>query len=214
MSNKRTESTGIYKEYFLKRPFDFFLALIGIILSCPLWLLISIAIILEDRGKVVFVQERCGRNDIRFNIIKFRTMKFLSNENHRIIDYENDPRVTRVGSILRATAMDELPLLINILKGEMSFVGPKPLPFEIEDEDKLKYQNISQVPGYEQRRLLRPGLTGYAQVYAIKKISHTEKFQYDNMYIGKMSFCFDIKLIFLSFWITFKGRWEHRGDNI
>jgi lipopolysaccharide/colanic/teichoic acid biosynthesis glycosyltransferase len=110
--------------------------------------------------------------------------------------------------------MDELPALVNILKGEMSFVGPKPIPFYIEDADKTKYKDITQVPGYSLRNNLRPGLTGYAQVYAPKDIDHAEKFKYDNMYIDKMSLCFDLKLIFLSFGISFKGKWEHRGNKI
>lgn len=208
------ESNIIKKEYFLKRPFDFLLASIGLILSSPLWLIISTAIFIEDRRSILFSQDRCGRNGREFKILKFRTMKPLENETHQVADYVDDPRVTRVGAILRATAMDELPVLINILKGEMSFVGPKPIPFYIEDADKAKYKDITQVPGYSLRSSLRPGLTGYAQVYAIKDIDHAEKFKCDNMYIEKMSFCFDLKLIFLSFSITFKGKWEHRGNKI
>jgi undecaprenyl phosphate N,N'-diacetylbacillosamine 1-phosphate transferase len=202
------------KEYFLKRPFDFLLALIGLILSSPLWLIISLAILVEDRSSILFTQDRCGKNGKEFKILKFRTMKPLEDEIHQVVDYKEDPRVTRVGAILRATAMDELPALVNILKGEMSFVGPKPIPFYIEDADKTKYKDITQVPGYSVRSSLKPGLTGYTQVFAPKDIGHAEKFKYDNMYVEKMSFCFDIKLIFLSFWITFKGKWEHRDNKI
>jgi lipopolysaccharide/colanic/teichoic acid biosynthesis glycosyltransferase len=209
-----TQSNTIKKEYLLKRPSDFLLALLGLILSSPLWLIISVAIILVDRGSILFSQDRCGRNGHEFKILKFRTMKLLKNETHQIVDYVNDPRVTGIGAILRATAMDELPVLINILKGEMSFVGPKPIPFYIEDEDKSKYRNISQVPGYDLRNQLRPGLTGYTQVYAPKNIDHATKFSYDNQYLGKVSFLFDIKLLFLSFWITFAARWEHRDKKI
>jgi lipopolysaccharide/colanic/teichoic acid biosynthesis glycosyltransferase len=214
MGNTETQSKVMRKEYLLKRPFDCFLALFGLVLSSPLWLIISIAIALDDGGSILFSQGRCGRNGREFNMLKFRTMKSSGNKTHQIIDYVNDPRVTRVGALLRNTAMDELPVLINILKGEMSFVGPKPIPFYIEDEDKLKYGDITQVPGYELRSQLRPGLTGYAQVYALKDIDHAEKFKYDNMYIDKMSFFFDLKLIILSFRITFKGKWEHRGNKI
>lgn len=205
---------NIKKEYFLKRPFDLLLSLTGLIVSSPLWLIISVAIFAKDRGSILFSQDRCGRNGREFKIFKFRTMKPLQEETHQVVDYVHDPRVTGVGSILRATAMDELPVLINILKGEMSFVGPKPIPFYIEDTDRAKYADITQVPGYSIRSSLRPGLTGYAQVYAPKDIDHAEKFKYDNMYIDKMSLCFDLKLIFLSFGITFKGKWEHRGNKI
>jgi len=133
---------------------------------------------------------------------------------HKIIDIENDPRVTMTGRMLRATAMDELPTLINILKGDMSFVGPKPLPFKVERRPSRPYSNIAQVPGYDTRSQIKPGLTGMAQVYAPKNIDHKERFHYDSIYIERMSFWLDLKLIFLSFWVTFRGRWENREKKI
>ncbi|MBN2463922.1 MAG: sugar transferase [Dehalococcoidia bacterium] len=201
---------------FIKRAFDFTLSFLGLVLSSPLWLLISLAIYIEDGCPVLFLQERCGKGGKTFNIIKFRSMR-PSKEGkvtHKVIDIEKDSRVTKAGRLLRATAMDELPSLINILKGDMSFVGPKALPFKIEDEDKALYDNITQVPGYEMRSQVRPGLTGMTQVYAPKEISHPEKFQYDSLYVGKMSFWLDLKLIFLSFWVTFRGRWENREKKL
>ena len=121
-----------------------------------------------------------------------------------------------MGGALRATAMDELPVLINILKGDMSFVGPKALPFKIEDKEEGRqlYDNITHVPGYHLRSQIKPGLTGIAQVYAPKDVDRRAKFRYDNLYVKKMSFWFDLKLIFLSFWITFRGKWEHREKKI
>ena len=201
---------------FIKRAFDFTLSLLGLVVSSPLWLLISLAIYLEDRDPVLFLQERCGKDGKTFNVIKFRTMKPAKGGKltHKVIDVDKDPRVTKVGRLLRATAIDELPSLINILKGDMSFVGPKPLPFKIEDEEKAMYDNITQVPGYHLRSQVKPGLTGMAQVYAPKEISHREKFQYDNIYVEKMSFWLDLKLVFLSFWVTFRGRWEGRGKKL
>ena len=202
------------KEPFLKRPFDFTLALLGLIFTLPLWLVFPLAICLEDRGPVFFLQERCGKGGRVFPAIKFRTMKLDGNASHKDIDLEEDPRVTKVGKILRATGMDELPGLINIVKGEMSFVGPRPLPFKIEDEEESRYQNIAEIPGYHLRSRVRPGLTGVAQIYAPKDAPRKNKFRYDNLYIEKMSFPLDLKLIVLSFWITSRGKWEHRGRKI
>lgn len=204
------------KEPFSKRAFDLTLALIGLALSSPLWLLISLAIYLEDRGPVVFLQERCGKDSKILNLIKFRTMEPAKGDKsaHKVIDIEKDPRVTKIGKMLRATAMDELPSLINIIKGDMSFVGPRPLPFKVEDRDKPLYDNITQVPGYNLRSQVKPGLTGMAQLYAPKEIGHKEKFHYDNDYVEKRSFWLDLKLIFLSFWVTFRGRWEQRGNKL
>jgi len=201
------------KEPFLKRPFDFSLALLGLVLSSPLWLAFSLAIYAEDRGPVFFLQERCGKEGKAFRTIKFRTMKVPKEGEARLdVDLEEDPRVTRVGRLLRAMALDELPELINILKGEMSFVGPRPLPFRIEVASH--YGSIAEVPGYEMRSQARPGLTGLAQVCAPKDIEHQSKFHYDNVYVEKMSFWLDLKLILLSFWVSFRGRWEGRGSKV
>jgi lipopolysaccharide/colanic/teichoic acid biosynthesis glycosyltransferase len=199
-------------EPFIKRAFDFTLSLLGLILSSPLWLFLSPAILLADRGPVLFLQKRVGKGGKEFRMVKFRTMKPVARGGtpHRVTDIEKDPRVTGIGRLLRATAMDELPVLINILKGDMSFVGPRPLPYRVEGRDRMRYDNIGQVAGYKQRIKVRPGLTGLAQVYAPKDVDRKTKFTYDNLYVKKMSFCLDLKLIFLSFWITFRGRWEHR----
>lgn len=200
--------TVLPKEYPFKRIFDFSLALLGIIISSPLWLLFSLAIFFEDPGPVLFSQERCGRMGKPFKVIKFRTMWHRRGEEHEVVVIENDPRVTKVGRILRATAMDELPSLVNILKGDMSFVGPRAEPFKIGGEE------IADIPGFATRCQVKPGLTGMAQVYAPKYIDLGTKFRYDNMYVEKMSFWLDLKLVFFSFWVTFRGKWEHRGKKI
>jgi len=197
-----------------KRLFDVAFSLVLLLLSLPLWGLVALAVYLEDRGPVFFLQKRCGKHGRTFRFAKFRTMKHQEGRQHLIEDVEEDARVTKVGSLLRATALDELPVLVNILKGDMSFVGPKPLPFRIEDTDRACYQNISQVPGYELRSQVRPGLTGMAQVYAPKHIDYRTKFEYDGLYLEKMSFWLDLKLILMSFWITFRGKWEHKGSKI
>jgi lipopolysaccharide/colanic/teichoic acid biosynthesis glycosyltransferase len=190
------------KSYFIKRPFDFLLAVAGLLLSSPLWLIVAVAIYIEDKGPVFFLQERCGTNGKSVKLIKFRSMVNVPDEDNEVMDIPGDPRVTRTGKLLRAIALDELPSLINILIGDMSFVGPRVIAFVMNGQD------IKTVPGYRQRIASRPGLTGLAQLYATKYMTLEEKFKYDATYIDQMSFWLDLKLILLSFWVTFRGRWE------
>lgn len=203
------------KGAIFKRLFDFSLALVGSFLLLPLWIIFSLLIFLEDRGTLFFFQQRCGKDGKPFRVIKFRTMRLpREGEDWPVLDLEKDPRLTRVGNLLRATALDELPQLLNILKGDMSFVGPRPLPLKMEDGERSYYEKIEEVPGYQLRTRVRPGLTGIAQIYAPKDVGRRSKFRYDNLYIKRMSFWLDLKLIFLSLWITLKGRWEHRGRKL
>lgn len=163
----------------------------------------------------IFLQERVGKEGKIFKAIKFRTMKHDPNKPHLDLDLEHDPRKTLVGHFLRATAMDELPQLINILKGDMSFVGPRALPLWIDDErEGAKYKDLTEIPGFIERSRVRPGLTGISQIYAPKDASREEKFKYDIEYIKKMGFWFDIRLILLSFWITLMGAWEKRTNKL
>ncbi len=127
----------------------------------------------------------------------------------------NDPRVTRTGRVLRATAFDELPQLWNIFRGDMSVVGPRPLrPGEADTTADGRHLPLSAIAGYEQRHRVRPGLTGIAQVYAPRDLPRTGKFRYDLLYQRKAGFCLDLRLILQSFWITARGRWEHRGKKL
>jgi lipopolysaccharide/colanic/teichoic acid biosynthesis glycosyltransferase/VanZ family protein len=197
---------------FLKRPFDFALSSAGLLLSSPLWALISLAIWLQDRGPVFYSQERVGRGGRTFKTLKFRSM-ILHAEKGRgpVRASENRPRATKVGRVLRATAMDELPQLLNILKGDMSFVGPRALrPDELEVHGNPAAKSIEDIPGYRERHAVRPGLTGLAQVFLPGATPRRNKFRYDLLYIRKMSFWTDLELIALSFWITFRGKWESR----
>lgn len=200
----------------LKRLFDIVLSAIGLICSSPLWILFGLAIILEDGLPIFYLQERAGRGGMTFKAIKFRSMiKDAEKGTGPVQAVENDPRVTKVGKVLRATAMDELPQLVNILKGDMSFVGPRALrPKEKEVYGNPDEINIENVPGYKERLAVRPGLTGMAQVYLSTDALRSEKFQYDLLYIKKQSFLLDLKLIFLSFWITFRGKWESREKKV
>jgi len=204
------------KALFLKRPFDTLLSLFGLIISLPLWVIIPFIIWLEDRGPVFYRQDRVGENTQLFSALKFRSMiKGAEEEEGPVQAKEDDPRVTKVGKILRATAMDELPQLINIFKGDMSFVGPRALrPEEKENKTTSEAKFLWEFPGYEERHSVRPGLTGVAQIYLPTDAPRRKKFRLDLFYIEKKSFWWDLKLIFLSFWITFRGKWESRQPKI
>ncbi len=128
---------------------------------------------------------------------------------------DGDSRVTRIGRLLRATASDELPQLLNILKGEMSFVGPRALlPHEIEVNGGGDLIPLEKIPGYEARHSVRPGLTGVAQVYAPRDLPRHHKFKYDLLYIKRQTLWLDVKLVILSLWITVRGKWEYRGNKL
>ena len=197
----------------LKRMFDVVLSGAGIIASSPLWLLFAIVIKLEDGGPVFFRQDRVGRGGRVFSALKFRSMRPDAEAGRGAVQAdERDERVTRIGRVMRATAMDELPQLWSILRGDMSFVGPRALrPGEIEAGSDGRLVALEDVPGYEQRITVRPGLTGIAQIYAPRDIPRRHKFRYDRIYIAKRSWMLDLRLILLSFWISFRGTWESRG---
>lgn len=199
-----------------KRSFDITLSLFGIILSSPLWLSISLAVLLEDGFPVLYLQERIGKGGRIFKALKFRSMVKGAEEGIGPVQaVEDDPRVTKVGRFLRATAMDELPQLINILKGDMSFVGPRALrPTEVEVHGNSEATGIEEIPGCKERQTVRPGLTGLAQIYLPTDAPRRQKCQYDMLHIEKQSLWLDLKLIFLSFWITFRGKWESRDRKI
>jgi lipopolysaccharide/colanic/teichoic acid biosynthesis glycosyltransferase len=196
-----------------KRALDFLLATTGIAISLPLWAAIAAAIKLEDGGPIFYGQERVGQGGRTFRVLKFRSM--IPDAEARVGALQasaNDPRVTRLGRWLRATAMDELPQLWNIFRGDMSFVGPRALrPGEIEVQGDGRHVALEDVPGFHLRCQVRPGLTGVAQIYAPRDIPRRQKFQYDKLYIRQQSLWLDIRLIVLSFWITFRGTWEARG---
>lgn len=199
-----------------KRLLDVLLSGGGLIVSAPLWAAIAALIKLEDGGPVFFSQERVGQRGRRFEALKFRSM--VVNAEARtgpVQSGENDPRVTRIGRMLRATAMDELPQLWNIFRGDMSFVGPRALrPGEIEVKGNGAVEKLEDVPGFADRCAVRPGLTGVAQIYAPRDVVRRQKFRYDRFYIRRQSFWFDVRLILLSFWITCRGRWEARGRKL
>ncbi len=196
-----------------KRALDVVLSLFGLVASSPLWPIIGAAIKLEDGGPIFYRQPRVGQFGRVFDALKFRSMRPDAEAASGAIQAgENDPRVTRVGRVMRATAMDELPQLWNILRGDMSFVGPRALrPGEIESAADGRIVRLDEIPGYHRRITVRPGLTGVAQVYAARDIPRRHKFRYDRLYIETRSWTLDVRLILLSFWISFRGTWEARG---
>ena len=197
----------------MKRAFDIVVSGAGLIVFAPVSLLIAIAIKLEDGGPILFVQDRVGKDCRVFPALKFRSM-IVDAERHTgaVQATADDPRVTRVGRVLRATAFDELPQLWNIFRGDMSVVGPRPLrPGESDTTADGAMLPLSAIPGYEARHRVRPGLTGIAQVHAPRDLPRTGKFRYDLLYIRRAGLLLDLALIAQSFWITARGRWEHRG---
>ncbi|HEX5215702.1 MAG TPA: sugar transferase [Vicinamibacterales bacterium] len=198
----------------LKRALDVVLSGAGLIGSMPVWAIAAAAIKLEDGGPVFFGQERVGLGGRVFYVWKFRSM--IPDAEAKVGALQasaHDPRVTRVGRLMRATAMDELPQLWSIFKGDMSFVGPRALrPGEIEVRGDGRMEALEDVPGFAERCRVAPGLTGVAQIFAPRDIPRRQKFRYDRVYIRRRSFLLDVRLILLSFWITFRGTWEARGQ--
>ena len=196
----------------MKRAFDMVLAGMGLVVSSPLWLLFGLAIKFEDGGPVFYSQERVGFGGHVFPALKFRSMRTDAESGVGAVQaVEDDPRVTRIGRFMRRTAMDELPQLWNIFRGDMSFVGPRALrPGEVETSGR-EVVRLDRIPGYEARVAVRPGLTGIAQIYAPRDVPRRQKFRYDRLYVQRQSMSLDLRLILLSFWISFLGTWESRG---
>jgi lipopolysaccharide/colanic/teichoic acid biosynthesis glycosyltransferase len=167
-----------------------------------LWTLIPIAIKLDDRGPVFYSQKRMGRDGKLFTVRKFRSMVTDAEKaTGAVWAGRNDPRITRVGRILRKTAMDELPQVLNIWKGEMSIVGPRP------ERPELHAKFVQKTPDFEKRLQARPGMAGMAQVYGNYDSSPPEKLAYDLAYIRSMSLWLDVKLITLAVLNTVTARW-------
>ena len=177
----------------IKRALDLIIGGLGILLTAPLMLLIAFMIKLDSPGSVLFVQERLGRGRVPFPCFKFRTMcKDAERHTGPIWSHADDPRITRVGRLLRKARMDELPQLFNVLRGEMSLVGPRPIRQHFAD------QLAERVPLYDLRFLEKPGLTGWAQVnygYAASLSEQETKFLYDHYYIKHRSTALDLYII-------------------
>ncbi len=187
------------KSYFrAKRVLDVIFSLIFIILAFLPSLILAILIKLTSRGPVFYLQRRVGQYGKEFSIIKFRTMIVSAEPEGPIKSIEEDPRVTKIGKLLRKTHIDEIPQLINILKGEMSFVGPRP-------ERRYFYDRFAEyIDGFEQRLLVPQGLTGLAQIEGDYFTKPEKKIIYDIFYIRNASVGMDIELVFRTFLQEFK----------
>lgn len=204
------------REHFSKRLLDVILSTFMLILSLPGSLFIALAIKLEDGGPIFYRQERWGRDGVPFKVYKFRTMVANSDQEFGIRQAtEGDHRITRVGRVLRAMGLDELPQILNIFLGQMSFVGPRSLAVgEIVKDQKGQRLRYEDIPEFRERQLVRPGLTGLATIYLSKDVNPHRKFFFDLLYIRNQSFWLDLRLIFLSFWISFRGKWETRDKKV
>ena len=199
-----------------KRIFDLALSSVMLLVSGPVWLVITFAILVEDGRPVFFSQERWGLGGRHIRVLKFRTMRQGSGPRPDVrLAQEEDPRITRVGRLLRRMGLDELPNLVSIWKGDMSFVGPRALAVgEVVSEIDPRYSSYEKVPGFRERLAVRPGLTGLAAVRLRRDTSPRRKFAYDLVYIQAWSFWLDLQLVLLSFLISFLGRWETRKRKV
>lgn len=199
-----------------KRGLDVALSGLGLVAALPLASVIAAVIKMTDGGPVFFTQERVGRGGRTFASFKFRSMVPDADKKLGAVQAtQDDPRVTPFGRLLRKTAMDELPQLWNIFRGDMSFVGPRALATsEVEVGASGAPVALESIPGFAARHAVVPGLTGIAQIYAPRDVPRRHKFRYDRIYVAKSSFWLDVRLICLSFWITFRGKWEVREKKL
>ena len=188
---------------FVKRLLDITISLIALIFLLPLMSLIYLSVIINLGSPAFFLQERVGKDNKIFKIIKFRTMKNSTDKNGNLLS--DNERVTKFGSFLRSFSLDELPELINILKGDMSLVGPRALLVQY-----LELYNDEQIRRHE----VLPGLTGWAQINGRNSITWSEKFKLDVWYVDNWSLWLDIKIFFLTFWKVLKREGINQSESV
>ena len=176
----------MYNNY-LKRLIDFLAALLGLLLLSPVFIFVTMGLCLANNGKPFFFQRRPGKNEKIFSIVKFKTMNDKKDNNGNLLP--DAERMTKIGSFVRKTSLDEIPQLINVLKGDMSLIGPRPLLVQY-----LPLYNETQ----KRRHEVRPGITGWAQVNGRNAISWQQKFEYDVWYVDNLSLSLDLKILLLT----------------
>ena len=192
----------MYKLFF-KRVIDFLLALIALLLLSPIFIIILVLLTIYNAGKPFFFQERPGKNERIFKVIKFKTMNDKKDSKGELLP--DSIRLTRVGKFVRKTSLDEIPQLLNVLRGDMSLIGPRPLLVEY-----LPLYNDKQ----KRRHSVKPGITGLAQVNGRNAISWKRKFEYDVQYVDNMSFLLDVKIFFRTFLKVFKSEGINSTNDI
>jgi sugar transferase (PEP-CTERM system associated) len=187
----------------LKRWLDVVCSAFGLVLSFPICVAVALAIKLDSHGPMFYTQERVGQDDRVFRLVKFRSMRNDAEENGPKWAGTNDDRVTRVGRFIRKCRLDEIPQMFNVLKGEMSFIGPRPeRPFFVETLSR-------EIPYYSQRHAVKPGISGWAQIrypYGASQEDAREKLKYDLYYIKHLSLLFDISIIFETAKVVLLGK--------
>lgn len=176
----------MYK-FFFKPLLDFVLSFLGLIISSPIFLVVFIALLFANKGKVFFLQNRPGKNEEIFKIIKFRTMNDKRDAHGNLLPDEE--RLTSIGKLVRKTSLDEIPQLINVLLGNMSLIGPRPLLPEY-----LPLYNEVQ----KKRHLIKPGITGWAQINGRNAVEWDKKFMFDIWYVENVSFLLDLQIMFIT----------------
>ncbi|WP_438712199.1 sugar transferase [Aquimarina muelleri] len=172
---------------FIKRSLDFSISFVLLIFISPIFIMLIAFLAIANKGKPLFVQKRPGKNEKIFKIFKFKTMNDRKDEHGNMLPDKD--RITKIGAFIRKTSLDEIPQLFNVLKGEMTLIGPRPLIIEY-----LPIYNNTQ----KKRHNVRPGITGWAQVNGRNSITWKKKFEYDVWYVENMSFLLDVKILGLT----------------